>query len=90
VQKLQGVVLAQRFCNNNKAIGADFVRVLQKKKSRSKIKHLCNIKKISATHKVQRIHGAVVSHSLCNVTGTIGANVVVTLQKNCGSVEFRK
>jgi hypothetical protein len=33
VQPLQGAVLKQRFCNRNKAIGADLIVVLQKIKS---------------------------------------------------------
>jgi hypothetical protein len=55
-----------------------------------KIKLLCNIGKISATHKEQLLHGAVAAHGVCDATSAVGAQVVVALQKNCGSVEFGK
>jgi hypothetical protein len=47
-------------------------------------------RKKSATHKVQSLHGAVCSHGVCDATSAVGAEVVAVLQKNCGSVEFRK
>ena len=90
VQPLQGVVLKQRFCNRNEAVAADVIVLLQKYKNDSDIKHSCNIKKLSPTHYAKRLHGAVGSHGLCNKTSAVCSDVIVALQKNCGSVEFRK
>ena len=42
------------------------------------------------SHKAQRLQGAVGPHSICNGTSAGVADLIAVLQKNCGSVEFRK
>jgi hypothetical protein len=90
IQPLQGAVLEQRFCNRNKAIGANAIVPLTKNKIMIENKTFMQHRKKSATHKPQPLHSAVGSHGVCDATSAVGAEVVVALQKNCGSVEFRK